>query len=173
MNTKIKILVGILVFLLVFLGTWKYAHAQIQTRRELQAQEAERIALERLKLSIEAMSVPELIDYIAPQYGASPELLKKIVWCESNFKTDVWHDNKHGWGTTGFHRTTFEDWQKRFGREDLIYESNFDQIVLMAIAFEKGESYRRAWTSYRAYSNGGTYTFYSRLMGRWYTVTCK
>lgn len=133
-----------------------------------------RQATEDATMTVEAMSVPEMIDYIAPQYGADTELLKKITFCEASHNLgNVIHDGGRGTGTTGFLKNTFNDWKVKLGRPELVYESNFDQLTLMAIAFEKGESYRMAWTSYRAYINGGTYTFYSSYEHRWITVHCK
>lgn len=119
----------------------------------------------------EAMSVSELIDYIAPQYGADKELIKKITWCESKHKA-LPHDRGLGFGVTGYHRKTFEYHKGLFGRSELKYESTFDQLTLMSIAFSKGEQYRNLWTTYVAYKNGGTYSFYSNTLQGHYTVKC-
>ncbi len=125
-------------------------------------------------IDLEAMSVPELIDYIAPQYGADPELVKKIAFCEASYRTDnVIHDGGRGKGTTGILLNTFNYWKIKLDLPELRYESNYDQLVMMSKAFATGEEYRWAWTSYRAYKNDGTYTFYSSYEHRWITVYCK
>lgn len=117
-------------------------------------------------------SIPELIDYIAPQFNQSPELIKKIAYCEANYRHFPVHDGGQGIGTTGILKTTFNGWTKQMGRTDLRYESNYDQIYVMAWAFSQGEHYRDDWTTYVAYKKGGTYTFIDRH-GVKHTARCK
>lgn len=121
------------------------------------------------------MSVVEAIDYIAPKFSQDPVLIKKIVWCESMNQVVI-HDGGRGRGVTGLHRQTFNLWlplyQEEMG-ETLNYDSTFDQIKMLVWAFKKGESFRDDWTSYRAYRNGGTYSFYSKTMGSHFTSRCK
>ena len=123
-------------------------------------------------LDFNSMTIPELITYIAPQYGQDPALLSKIAWCESNHDTNANHDGGRGKGATGLHRTTFNGWAKEMGLT-LDYNSPMDQIRVMAWAFSQGESKRDDWTTYRAYMNGGTYTFTHSKTGITYTSRCK
>lgn len=119
-------------------------------------------------------TIPEIIEEIAPGFGQNPELINKITWCESKHK-DVVHDNGHGKGVTGIHKNTFDRWLPLYEidqHETLNYDSSYDQIKMMSWAFSKGESYRNQWTSYVAYTNGGTYSFYSKLLGKYFTVKC-
>jgi hypothetical protein len=121
------------------------------------------------------MSVVEAIDYIAPKFAQDPVLIKKIVWCESMNQVVV-HDGGRGIGVTGLHRQTFNLWLPIYReemKEELNYDSTFDQLKMISWAFSKGETYRDDWTSYRAYRNGGTYSFYSRTLGSHFTVKCK
>lgn len=164
---KILIFIAILVFLTLI--TTKIARAYNEAIAVKEAVDAQ-IALQQ---KIDAMTTVELIEYIAPQYGQDPALLKKIIKCESGFDHTKTHDGGHGKGSTGFHKKTFESWKIKLGHPELKYESNFDQITLMSIAFKAGEDYRDDWTTYRAYVNGGVYSFYSKLLKGYYTVRCK
>lgn len=127
---------------------------------------------QEIVLDFESMTIPELINYVAPQYGQDPALLSKIAWCESNHDINADHDGGRGKGATGLHRTTFIGWAKEMGQE-LDYNSRMDQIRVMAWAFSQGESKRDDWTTYRAYMNGGTYTFKQSKTGITYTSRCK
>jgi hypothetical protein len=164
-----KILIFIAIVVLIALITTKIAQAYNKVIAVKEVEEAQ----VTLQQKIDAMTTVELIEYIAPQYGQDIALQKKINWCESHHDETKIHDGGHGQGSTGFHRKTFEGWKIEFGHPDYVYESNYDQIALMAEAFSKGEEYRRAWTTYRAYMNGGTYSFHSNLLDKDFTVTCK
>jgi hypothetical protein len=120
------------------------------------------------------VTIKEMIEEVAPMFGQDPKLISKIAWCESKHKSVV-HDNGHGKGVTGFHKATFARYLKRYqkeGGEWLDYDSSYDQLKLMSYAFSKGESARREWSTYRAYTNGGTYSFYSKLLDAHFTVRC-
>lgn len=172
-NKKILLLLTALVLSLITIKTvLAYNEITEQRKQDIAIKEATR-AQEEVKTKLDSMSIQELIDYIAPQYGQDSVLIKKVVWCESGFNPNAIHDGVHGRGVTGFHKNTFNSWKIRFNRPELKYESNFDQITLMSLAFSKGEGYRDDWTTYVAYTRGGTYTFYSNLMKKTYTVVCK
>lgn len=121
-------------------------------------------------------TVDELILEIAPKFNQDPQLIKKIIYCESGGKVKS-HDNGRGTNITGIHNTTFDYWLKKYKEtyynEELNKNSTYDQIKMMSWAFSQGEEYRRAWTTYVAYKNGGTYTFYSKLLEGTYTARCK
>jgi len=131
--------------------------------------------LNSLNIEVKPLSVKEMAYLTAMQFGQDPTLISKIMMCESGGRVAS-HDGGRGVNVTGIHDTTFKGWlplyQKEVG-ETLDIKSNYDQLKMMSWAFSKGDTYRRQWTTYRAYKNGGTYTFYSTLMKRWYTVTCK
>ena len=101
------------------------------------------------------MTIPEVIHEMSTTYGVNEKMLSEVIFCESSFRQGVSHDGGQGVGVTGFHRDTFDDWNKRFGL-DLNYYSSYDQVKLMAIAFTKGENYRDDWSSYRRYVTYGT-----------------
>jgi|SRR6187551_677047 len=120
-------------------------------------------------------TVQEMIQEIAPKFGQDPELIAKISYCESHFK-DVIHDGGHGKGVTGIHKKTFDYWLIAYTKETgetLNYDSSYDQIKMMSWAFSKGDKYRNQWSTYVAYMEGGTYSFYSNLLEGHYTVYCK
>lgn len=117
-------------------------------------------------------TIPEMIQEIAPRFGEDPKLIEKITWCESHWKIAV-HDGGYGKGITGLHSGTFKlylpAYEKETG-ETLNYDSSYDQLKMMSYMFSIGEA--RQWTTYRAYKNGGTYSFYSHLLKKNFTVRC-
>ena len=120
-------------------------------------------------------SVRGMINRIAPTFGQDPELISKITWCESRHEV-VSHDGGRAKNITGIHNSTFKGWlpayEKEMG-ETLDVHSTYHQIKMMSWAFSKGESYRKKWTTYVAYINGGSYTFYSKLLKGTFTAKCK
>lgn len=103
-------------------------------------------------LPLEKVAIKEVIKCIAPAYGQNPALIDRIVFLESSYNPNAIHDGGKGKGAVGFHKTTFEYWNKTFFKETgkvLVYENNADQIELMSWAFSKGEQYRMAWSTYR------------------------
>lgn len=109
-------------------------------------------------------------DKYAKQYGVDPLVFKKVMLCESGGRQNVKGDGGRANGVFQFHLGTFLSYEKQLGI-DLDYASYQDQIHLAAYMFSIGEA--RHWTAYRAYMNGGTYSFYSSQLGKHFTVTCK
>lgn len=121
------------------------------------------------------LTVEQMINTLAPKYGQDPKLISKISYCESKHKVAS-HDGGRALNITGIHDTTFKGWLRLYEKEQgetLDKNSTYDQIKMMSWAFSKGESYRRQWTTYVAYKNGGTYSFYSKLLKGHYTAKCK
>jgi len=121
------------------------------------------------------MTIEQMILDVAPRFKQDPLLISKISWCESHHEVKV-HDGGHGLGVTGIHKRTFAGWLPLYEKEQgetLDYGSSYDQLKMMSWAFSKGDSYRNQWTTYVAYMNGGTYSFYSRLLKGHFTVRCK
>lgn len=118
-------------------------------------------------------TVPELIAKIAPTFGQDPQIIQKIIYCESGGEIKS-HDGGRGTNITGIHNTTFNYWLPKYEasqKETLNIDSTYDQIKMMSWAFSQG--YANQWTTYVAYTNGGTYTFYSSLIGKIFTAKCK
>lgn len=122
---------------------------------------------------IAPQTIPDIIDYVAPKFDQNPALIKKITLCESGWKI-VDHDNHAGVNVTGIHDSTFNGWLPDYEKdqhETLNIDSSYDQLKMMSWAFSKG--YANKWTTYVAYQNGGTYTFYSASLKKTFTVHCK
>lgn len=112
----------------------------------------------------------EVIQKYSNIYAVSAETLTKVMMCESNLDNSKIGDNGLAIGIAQFHQPTFDNFSKQLG-EDLDIKNEEHQIKLMAYAFSKGDA--NHWTAYRALKNGGTYTFYSKKLGKWFTVICK
>lgn len=96
--------------------------------------------LEQEKLS--KMSVPEIIDYVAPT-SKHKEIAKKIVACESSNNPKAIHYNdggkgKHSVGAWQFQKATFDGWSKKMG-QDLDYYSPLDQSKVGMYMLEHGQ----------------------------------
>lgn len=118
-------------------------------------------------------TVSEMVATIAPKFNQDPQLITKIIMCESGGKIQS-HDGGRGLNITGIHDATFNGWLKEYEKEyneTLNKDSNYDQIKMMSWAFSKG--YSNQWTTYVAYMNGGEYTFYSKMLGKTFTARCK
>ena len=167
-------------FIIVFLLSWlisavvnlsltyyKLAQSQKETQKQLALQKQN-------KEKIEKMTYVEMVHYIAPQFNQDPEEIKQIIWNESNFRIQL-HDGGRAKNITAIHDRTFKSWLPQYEKEmgeTLNMHSQFDSIKMMSWAFEKG--YKTAWTTAVACdSKDGTYSFYSNLMGKHYTVICK
>ena len=121
--------------------------------------------------TVQEYSVQELAKYFADYYGADYRDFYSTGWCESGWNPEAQGDGKRANNVLQIHQPTFNQWAKEMG-EELDYNSTYDHIKVGAWAFAQGESYRRAWTAYRALENGGTYSFYSKLLDKHFTVHC-
>ena len=144
MNISFKLLVFAVVLISCFQRTAQATAPEPIINEPVTVQDTERF-----------MTIPEVIHEMSTTYGVNEKMLSEVIFCESSFRQGVSHDGGQGVGVTGFHRDTFDDWNKRFGL-DLNYYSSYDQVKLMAIAFTKGENYRDDWSSYRRYVTYGT-----------------
>jgi hypothetical protein len=126
-----------------------------------------------VEIPLAERSTMEQIDYYAELYDVDPNLMKSIIKCESKFKPNAKGDYKNGKylanGLLQYHSESFIRHSKALG-EELDYYSPLDQIKLGTFAISKGHG--REWSSFRAIKNGGTYSFYSRLLERDYVVEC-
>ena len=86
----------------------------------------------------EKMSVPEMIDILAPKYGAKPKDIKKVAFCESSYNKEAIGDHGAAFSIMQFHKPTFEEYSKKFG-EKLNYKSPYDQIKLASYMFSIGK----------------------------------
>lgn len=129
----------------------------------------------------EELTPKEYIVKYAKQFQTDPNLLLKIANCESQFIPLAEGDFKNGKylaiGLYQYHEDMWNGSVKLYKAE--VFDENLDrysphdQAKITAFIFAKHPELRTKWTSYVAYANGGTYTFYSKLLGRKYTVVCK
>jgi len=159
----------------IWWGAISYAQALDVPTKDENIKEAPVLVSETLESERSKMTIPQIIEEVAPMFDQDPELISKIAYCESKFKNVV-HDGGHGRGVTGIHKKTFDLWLVRYKKETnetLDYNSSYGQLKMMSWAFSKGNSYRNQWSTYVAYKNGGTYSFYSKLLKDNFTVKCK
>ncbi len=116
--------------------------------------------------------VKGMIVYYGGQYGAEIPLLDKMAFCESTYNPKAVGDSGRAHNVYQYHEATFYSHAKLMG-EKLNYKSAHDQIKLTAWISVNHPDKLRAWTSYRAIKNGGTYSFYSKQLKKHYTVKCK
>ena len=145
MNISFKLLVFAVVLISCFQRTAQATAPEPIINEPVTVQDTERF-----------MTIPEVIEEMSLKYGVNEKMLSDIIFCESSFRQDVPHDNNAGRGVTGFHRRTFDGWNKKFFGGQLNYKSSYDQIKLMAFVFTQGEEYRDDWSSYRRYVTYGT-----------------
>lgn len=118
------------------------------------------------------------IDYIykwADFYKATEQdkiELKKVGYCESHMGKDLNGDKGLATGLFMYHIGTWIKAEKLIG-EDLDINSIHDQAKMTAFIWVNYPQWKTQWTTYVAYKNGGTYSFYSRVLGGYYTVVCK
>lgn len=125
-------------------------------------------------------SVEDTIIKYAEEFGASAIELLSVSNCESKFNPNIKGDYKNGvylaLGEFQIHKPTFIGWEKLYFNatgEHLDYYSSHDRVKLTAWIWVNHPEYKWSWTSYRALMNGGTYSFYSSLLGKHFTVHCK
>lgn len=151
-NTKIviKILIGLI--LIILIGLFRPA-AALAPEQKLQDR-----------------PLPDIVRYFADQYDFSPEVLLKVMECESHGDQSVLGDGGRAVGIYQIHQETWNRFTKGMG-ETLDRDSAFDQAKVAAYAFSHGHA--NEWTTFRAIMNGGTYSFYSKLLQKHFTVVCK
>lgn len=143
------------------------------------------ILIPKVKAEAPQIKIPETIqkqiEYYSDLYGADSKTLSKVAQCESQLGKKNKGDLKNGVylaiGIYMYHNATWDSMANMFYKEyptrHLDKYSNQDQIELTAWVFAKHPELRKHWTTYIAYSRGGTYTFYSKILERWFTVVCK
>ncbi len=117
-------------------------------------------------------SAKELVNYYAIYYKQDPALLQKVAGCESNYNQKLKGDNGLATGIFQYHKGTWESFSKLLG-EELDINSVNDQAKLTAFIFTNYPKLKIHWTTYTAIKNGGTYSFYSKLLKKSFVVKCR
>lgn len=129
--------------------------------------------------SVTQKAEPTLVDSIntyAEAFGSDPNLVYSVGLCESHLSKKK-GDSGRANGEWQYHKETWNRYASLYRKtynvpDQFNIESSHDQAKLTAFVFSLGESSKREWTTYRAIKNGGTYTFYSKLLNQWFTVKC-
>lgn len=128
-------------------------------------------------IKVEEMTIPETIAYYSIIYNTDARITTAVAKCESQFNPDTQGDYKDGkylaQGLFQYHNETWYRHYKEFNKETGItlvkgVPQDDVQLGVWAIANGKGNE----WSTYTSLKNGGTYSFYSKLLGRHYTVKC-
>ena len=114
-------------------------------------------------------STTELIKKYAQVYNVNSKVMLAMMRCESSGNQSAIGDGGRAKGLYQYHTGTWERIEKKLDK-DMDINSEHDQIHMTAYALSQGMGSQ--WTSYVAIKNGGTYSFYSRLMKQHYTVKC-
>ncbi|MGI9118430.1 MAG: hypothetical protein ACR2IQ_02685 [Minisyncoccia bacterium] len=109
-----------------------------------------------VNITINDVSVKEMIKCVVPAFYHNPQEISTVVQMESGYNINAVHDGGSGKGITGFHKDTFDRWNKQSGL-NLNYDSSMDQIKLMAWAFDQGKSYKDDWTTWQRLHKKGIY----------------
>lgn len=112
----------------------------------------------------------ELAEHYTTISQGEAKYTSAVIRCESQYNPKARGDSGRALGVGQFHKPTFERLSKLMG-EELDYNSYYDQTKLLAWSLDNG--YGANWTAYRAIKNGGTYSFYSKLLGKHYTSVCR
>src|SRR3990167_512271 len=122
------------------------------------------------ELTIQEQSTQNQVEFFSQLNGVDPKLISKVIECESQWKENAVGDGNRAYGLFQYHKASFKNHAKLYG-EELDYYSSFDQIKLGTWAIANGMG--REWTSFRAIKNGGTYSFYSKLLQKNFVAKCK
>jgi len=128
---------------------------------------------EAIEMPFEKQPIESIVGIYADMYGVDPNIGMAVLKCESKGKQSTVGDNGNAKGVFQY----WDDTWKRHYREfykltgiELSKDSPADNARLAMWAFSTGKA--NEWTTYRAIKNGGTYSFYSRQLKKYFTVNC-
>lgn len=128
---------------------------------------------EAIEMPFEKQPIESIVGIYADMYGVDPNIGIAVMKCESKAKQSTIGDNGNAKGVFQY----WDDTWKRHYREfykltgiELSKDSPADNARLAMWAFSTGKA--DEWTTYRAITNGGTYSFYSRQLKGHFTVKC-
>lgn len=116
----------------------------------------------------------EHLKELSDRFGADYYLVERTIWNESNGIHEAVGDNGLSRGIAQIQEPTWEWLEGKYNKEydeDLEYTSEYDQLKLTTWSIANG--YGNNWTAYRCIKNGGTYSFYSKQLGKYFNITCE
>lgn len=125
------------------------------------------------ELKITELTLPNQVEVFSELYGVDSTIVNRVIQCESNGNHKAVGDGGRSRGIAQFQKPTFNNLAKLYSKEyneALNYDSEFDQVKLLTWSIANGHGSN--WTAYRALMNGGKYSFYSRQLGKHFTVYC-
>lgn len=125
--------------------------------------------LQIAQADIQKSTTKELIKKYAEVYNVNDKVMLAMMNCESSGNQSAIGDGGRAYGIYQYHNGTWERLEDKIGK-DMDITSEHDQVQMTAYALSQGMGSQ--WTSYRSIMNGGTYSFYSKLMKQHYTVKC-
>lgn len=129
-----------------------------------------KVMADPLNISPLELTAEGQVIYFSNLYGIDANIITRVIDCESQWEHSAKGDGGRSNGIGQFQKSTFNRLSKLMG-EELDYNSQFDQIKLLTWSIANGHG--REWTSFRALENGGIYKFYSKQLGKHFTVVCK
>lgn len=125
------------------------------------------------ELPFEKLPIESIVGIYADMYGVEPEVGIAVMRCESKGKQSTVGDNGNAKGIFQYWDSTWERHYKEFYKLTVIEldkKSPADNARLAMWAFSTGKA--TEWTTFVALEKGGTYSFYSRSLGKHFTVKC-
>lgn len=123
---------------------------------------------------LKAYTVTALLEHFAEEYKTDPVALLKVGKCESGYKENQWNKVDPNGGSKGFMQfqtRTFYSYAAKLGIPNPDIWDKVHQAQVAAYMFSIGEG--KQWTTYMAYKNGGSYTFWYKPLNKYMTIYCK
>lgn len=124
-------------------------------------------------IDVYSLSLKDVTLYFAGMYQVDPKVAMAVLKCESQYGTLPNGDGGKAKGPWQYWDDTWQRHYKEFYKETGIVLTKGvpnDDTRLAMWAFSKGKA--KEWTTYVAIQKGGTYSFYSRALGKNFTVKC-
>lgn len=125
-------------------------------------------------VELKQYTVTALLEHFAKEYRTDPIPLLKVGECESGYNEKAHNKTDPNGGSKSymqFQSTTFYGYAKKIGIQNPNIWNKIQVAQVAAYMFSIGEG--NQWTTYRAYMNGGSYSFYYKPLGKTITVYCR
>lgn len=136
--------------------------------------DADIVPLKPTEYELKQYSVTALLEYYAQEYNTPIKPLLKVGWCESQYNEKAHNKTDPNGGSKNymqFQNKTFYAYAKILDIEKPDIWDKVQIAQVSAYMFSIGEG--KQWTTYRAYMNGGSYSFFYKPQNKIITVYCK